>query len=225
MPDRPLSELNNKTLLWEHRISHVNWSRGNRGGNEATADRAKEAIRWFLVHNAVVKEMLRRGMNHRSPIKNTRASSPRALRKDMQLCRGCPAYGKYVPPEGPKDAEIALVGESPGKEEAEAGRPFVGAAGQRLMKILEKLGKKREEVYLTNAVKCYVASGRIKTAMVIACRPWLQRELAMLKPKRVIALGNVALLALGGRAIRAPHPVARIRGVAEKIRKAIGGPK
>jgi len=145
-----------------------------------------------------------------------------ALKADLTVCQMC-GRRKMVPPEGSAKAKAIVVGESPGGEEVERGRPFVGTAGRRLAKVLDSLGLAREDVYLTNAVKCYF--GRRPTAREIEnCRGWLLRELRLVgKGKRVVALGKVAARALAGtRARRAPHPVARQRRVAARIRKALG---
>lgn len=173
-------------------------------------------------HGQLAREMVRRGMKHASPLEKTSPQSIGALKADLSVCQLC-GRRKVVLPEGSRAAKVTVVGESPGREEVDQGRPFVGVAGQRLMKVLDSLGLAREDVYLTNAVKCYL--GRRPTAREIQnCRQWLLRELRLVgKGKRVVALGRVAVKALTGvRARAAPHPVARVRRVTAQVRRALG---
>jgi uracil-DNA glycosylase len=121
-----------------------------------------------------------------------------------------------VPGEGPPDAEIAFVGEQPGDQEDLQGRPFVGPAGRLFDRALADAGLAREEVYLTNAVKHFKfekrGSRRIHSkptaGEVKHYRWWLERELELIKPKIVVALGATAVLALAGKSI----PITRARG-------------
>ncbi len=109
--------------------------------------------------------------------------------------------------EGPLGAELMLIGEAPGEREAMLKRPFVGKAGKNLDRFLELAALSREEIYITNAVKIRPTktgrTGRISnrppTREEIAWfRPWLLREIAMVRPKMVATLGNVPLRALVG---------------------------
>ena len=95
------------------------------------------------------------------------------------------------------EAKVIVVGESPTREEAEAGRPFVGHAGGRLRKVLDRLGLSRSEVYLTNAVKC-VLGRKPADSEIRNCRPWLMREMALVgKGKPVVGMGKMAIRGLG----------------------------
>lgn len=113
-----------------------------------------------------------------------------------------------VPGEGPDDPPIAFVGEQPGDQEDLAGRPFVGPAGQLLDRAMQEAGIERAEVYLTNAVKHFKYAPRGKRRIhqkpnageVAHYRWWLKEELALVRPRLVVALGATALLALSGRA-------------------------
>ncbi|MCK0209252.1 UdgX family uracil-DNA binding protein [Starkeya koreensis] len=120
--------------------------------------------------------------------------------------------------EGPLNPRLALVGEQPGDQEDEAGRPFVGPAGQLLMKALGEAGLTREAVYLTNAVKHFKFVQRGKRRLhqkptageVKHYRWWLEKELDFVRPRLVVALGGTAALALTGKALavtreRGPH--------------------
>jgi DNA polymerase len=118
--------------------------------------------------------------------------------------------------EGPPGAAVALVGEQPGDEEDRAGRPFVGPAGAVLDEALARAGIARAGVYVTNAVKHFKFEPRGKRRIhqapdareVAACNPWLEAELALVRPRVVVALGNTA-----ARALRAPRgPLAALRG-------------
>ena len=109
-----------------------------------------------------------------------------------------------------------LVGEQPGDAEDVAGRPFVGPAGKLLDKALEEAGLDRREVYVTNVVKHFKWEPRGKrrihakpnSAEIVACRPWLETEIAMVKPHILVCLGATAAQALLGRTFR----VSRERG-------------
>ncbi len=112
--------------------------------------------------------------------------------------------------EGRLDARICLIGEAPGEKEDEAGRPFVGKAGKQLDEFLTVSGINREEVYITNAVKFRPTSegkkglvNRTPTkAEIEAFRPYLLRELNILKPEIVVTLGNTPLFAVTGKNLR-----------------------
>ncbi len=130
-------------------------------------------------------------------------------------CKKCELY-KYrknpVPGEGRKDAEIMFVGEAPGAREDETGRPFVGAAGKLLTELLGKIGLKREDVYITNVVKCRPPNNRDPTEEEIrACSPYLMKQIQLIKPKIIVALGRHAgrfLFEQGGlkwRSMKAVH--------------------
>jgi uracil-DNA glycosylase family protein len=123
---------------------------------------------------------------------------------------------KAVLGEGPKNPAIAFVGEQPGDQEDQQGRPFVGPAGQILNRALEEAGIDRDGTYLTNAVKHFkfVQRGKRRlhqtptAAEIRHYRWWLGHELNFVKPRLVVTLGASAALALEGRAI----PIGRNRG-------------
>lgn len=126
-----------------------------------------------------------------------------ALQKAAQGCQGCPLYldgTQTVFGEGPKNARLILVGEQPGRAEDREGRPFVGPAGKHLDQALREAGLNRDEIYVTNAVKHFKNEGGVgKTPLVPeiqACRPWLEREIEILEPELVIALGATAARSL-----------------------------
>ncbi|KRG43647.1 DNA polymerase [Stenotrophomonas panacihumi] len=132
-----------------------------------------------------------------------------AMAQDLAACRRCPLWEpatQAVRGEGPSTARIMLVGEQPGDAEDLTGRPFVGPAGQLLDDVLRGLGLDRRAMFVTNAVKHFRFEQRGKRrlhrnperAHVHACGPWLQRELALVQPRVVVALGGTAALALFG---------------------------
>jgi uracil-DNA glycosylase len=134
-------------------------------------------------------------------------------------CRRCPLWEhatQAVAGEGPAGALVMLVGEQPGDQEDLAGRPFVGPAGQLLDRALGEAGLGRERVYVTNAVKHFKYEPRGKRRIhqkpgageVTACRFWLDRELALVQPRLVVALGATAARAVLGREVA----VTRLRG-------------
>ena len=106
--------------------------------------------------------------------------------------------------EGPRNARLLLVGEQPGDEEDIAGRPFVGPAGRLLRQLLEEAGIDASKVYITNAVKHFSWELRGKRRLhktpaqreIAACRGWLEREIALIAPRAIVALGASALGAL-----------------------------
>jgi uracil-DNA glycosylase family protein len=143
-----------------------------------------------------------------------------ALREAVPDCRGCDLYlraTQAVFGEGAPRARVMMVGEQPGEEEDVAGRPFVGPAGRLLDRMLDAAGVPRVEIYLTNAVKHFKWIPRGKRRLhqkpnggqVEACKPWLEAELAVVKPEVLVLLGATAAQALLGRAFK----VTRSRGV------------
>jgi DNA polymerase len=99
-----------------------------------------------------------------------------------------------VPGDGPPDAGVVIIGEGPGRNEDLQGRPFVGAAGKQLDELLKHARLSRDEVYITNVVKCRPPENRRPTgAEADACRPYLERQLGLLRPKVVVLLGDSAL--------------------------------
>ena len=116
------------------------------------------------------------------------------LVKKIAECRRCPLHRSRknpVPGEGPLDAEVMFVGEAPGKNEDEQGRPFVGAAGSLLNKLLAEAGLRREEVYITNVVKCRPPGNRDPTDEEIeACLPYLLEQIRIIRPRVIVALGR-----------------------------------
>jgi uracil-DNA glycosylase family protein len=136
-----------------------------------------------------------------------------SLRQAVQGCRGCSLYAnatQAVFGEGPAKAEIVMVGEQPGDQEDRRGKPFVGPAGRILSQGLEEAGIDRTQVFVTNVVKHFKFERRGKRRIhkrpaaeeIKACRPWLDAELDVVKPKALVALGATAAQDLFGRSFR-----------------------
>jgi uracil-DNA glycosylase family 4 len=133
---------------------------------------------------------------------------------EVSVCPKCPlAKGrlKAVPGEGPPDAKVMLIGEAPGYHENQQGRPFVGPAGQFLSELLAVAGLKREDVFITNIVRCRPPGNRDPQPDEIeACSEYTNRQMAALKPRIVVTLGRFSLARfLPGQRIAAIHGVPR----------------
>jgi uracil-DNA glycosylase family protein len=135
------------------------------------------------------------------------------LREAAKSCHGCDLYRhatQVVFGEGRTHAAIFLVGEQPGDREDQLGRPFVGPAGQLLDKCLEMAGIDRSTVYVTNAVKHFKWEPRGKIRLhkkpssleIAACRPWLEKEIAAVRPQVIVCLGATAAQDLLGPQFR-----------------------
>ena len=135
------------------------------------------------------------------------------LRDAAAECTACPLYRnatQTVFGEGPEQARVMFVGEQPGDSEDLAGHPFVGPAGKLLDRCMKEAGIDRSRAYVTNAVKHFkfVPRGtrrihsKPSSMEIAACFPWLEAEIAALKPRVVVALGATAAQALFGKAFR-----------------------
>ncbi len=115
----------------------------------------------------------------------------------VEACTDCPlsrGRTKAVPGEGPSNAQVMFIGEAPGFNEDQQGRPFVGAAGHFLEELLGSAGIKRADVFITNVVKCRPPNNREPLpAEISACRKYLERQIALLQPRLVVTLGRYSL--------------------------------
>ena len=108
-------------------------------------------------------------------------------------CRLCEKRSNIVIGEGDPKAAIMFIGEGPGREEDETGRPFVGAAGRLLDKMIGAIDLKREEVYIANIVKCRPPGNRTpELSEAEACLPYLRAQFALIRPKIIVCLGATA---------------------------------
>jgi DNA polymerase len=121
----------------------------------------------------------------------------RNIAEDVSGCKKCDLHHsreKGVPGEGPSDAEIMLIGEGPGFHENMQGRPFVGAAGDLLVELLDSIGLKREQVFITNVVKCRPPSNRDPSLEELqACSSYLDKQIQVINPKVIVTLGRYSM--------------------------------
>jgi len=114
-----------------------------------------------------------------------------------EKCRLCETRRNAVPGEGPSHSMVMFVGEAPGEQEDDQGRPFVGAAGKLLTELLESVGLRRDDVFITNTVKCRPPNNRPpRKDESAACRNYLERQLRLLRPRVICPMGNSAIRAL-----------------------------
>lgn len=124
-------------------------------------------------------------------------------------CRLATGRQHVVVGEGPARAAVAVVGEAPGAEEDRTGRPFVGPAGRLLDQLLESVGLPRDEVYICNVLKCRPPNNRNPYPDEIdACAPYLERQLELVGPQVILAVGTFAAQTL----LRTTLPIGRLRG-------------
>ena len=154
-----------------------------------------------------------------APVPET--SSLKELAEAAKKCTACHLYKRgtqTVFGEGPKNATIMLIGEQPGDYEDVAGKPFVGPAGKIMDRALEEAGIDRKHVYVTNAVKHFKWEPRGKRRIhqkpnsreIAACRPWLEAELRLVKPKLVVCLGATAGQTVFGPTFRVTRERGRV---------------
>lgn len=148
-------------------------------------------------------------------------SSLAEVREASRDCTACHLYKRATQTvfgEGPKGAAMMLVGEQPGDYEDVAGKPFVGPAGRIMDQALEEAGIDRKRVYVTNAVKHFKWEPRGKRRIhrkpnsreIAACRPWLEAELRLVKPKLLVCLGATAAQAIFGPSFRVTRERGRV---------------
>jgi len=129
---------------------------------------------------------------------------------DCDLCR---TRTRAVPGEGPPNAEVLFVGEAPGFYEDQQARPFVGPAGRFLDELIASAGLRRDQVFITNVVKCRPPNNRDPLpGEVDACRKYLQRQIELIQPKIIVSLGRYSLAWFSPRdAISKVHGQAKVR--------------
>lgn len=128
-------------------------------------------------------------------------------------CRLAEGRTQVVFGSGNPDAELMFVGEVTGADEDRQGLPLVGAAGELLTKIIQAIERTREEVYIANVVKCRPPGDRdAKPDEVATCRGYLDKQIALVRPRILVALGRVAALTLLGNEVGNDAPIGRMRG-------------
>ena len=128
------------------------------------------------------------------------------IKQNVIECTKCELYKtriNSVPGKGNFKSDVIFVGEAPGRNEDKNGEPFVGAAGKRLSAALEEVGVSREDIYITNVVKCRPPNNRVpNTTERDTCKEYLKKEISIIKPKIICVLGNTAFNSvLGGSEI------------------------
>jgi len=146
-----------------------------------------------------------------------------ALRAEIGPCTRCKLHtlgrSQVVFGVGNPNASLMFVGEAPGADEDRLGEPFVGRAGQLLTKIIEAIGLQRSDVYIANVIKCRPPGNRNPEPDEVAtCEPFLLRQIDLVQPKVIVALGTFAAHAL----LKTDAPISRIRGHVHDFR---GGAK
>lgn len=118
------------------------------------------------------------------------------LQRQVATCQSCPLHAtrtQTVFGVGSKTAEIVFIGEAPGQQEDLQGEPFVGRAGQLLNQMLFAIGLKREDIYITNILKCRPPNNRDPNPEEVKhCMPFLKKQLQLLKPKLIVSLGRIS---------------------------------
>ncbi len=161
---------------------------------------------------AVTVTMPKRLLTKQLDLISPKATLPE-LREAAKSCKNCDLWKlgtQTVFGEGAAHSKLMLVGEQPGDQEDLSGKPFVGPAGKLLDKALDEAGIDRKKVYVTNAVKHFKWEPRGKRRIhkkpnateIAACRPWLDAEIAAIKPKVIVCLGATAAQALLGKDFR-----------------------
>jgi uracil-DNA glycosylase family 4 len=143
----------------------------------------------------------------------TAAEALVAIREDIGDCTRCKLHTlgrtQVVFGVGNPDADLMFVGEAPGADEDEQGIPFIGRAGQLLTKIIEAIDLRREDVYIANIIKCRPPQNRNpEPDEVASCEPFLFRQIEVIKPKVIVALGKYAAQTL----LQRETPISRLRG-------------
>ncbi|MCK5450478.1 MAG: uracil-DNA glycosylase [Candidatus Omnitrophica bacterium] len=157
-----------------------------------------------------ISEMEIRSVKKKKTIKKT--SVLQDIEKEIEGCSKCSlseTRKNVVTGAGSSKARLMFVGEAPGRDEDEQGRPFVGRAGQLLTKIIEAIGLKREDVFIANILKCRPPANRNPLpSEIAACTPYLKKQIEILKPQVICALGKFAAQTL----LETETPISRLRG-------------
>ncbi|RKX46266.1 MAG: uracil-DNA glycosylase [Thermotogae bacterium] len=148
------------------------------------------------------------------------------LEEKIKTCRKCPLgelRTNAVPGSGSYGAKIMFVGEAPGYWEDQKGLPFVGRAGKVLDELLAGIGLKREEVYITNVVKCRPPNNRDPTEEEInACSPYLDKQIDIIRPKIIVPLGRHSMTYILKKFSFEPEPISKIHGKIFEARTLFG---
>jgi DNA polymerase len=155
-----------------------------------------------------------------------RGAALEAVADEIRVCTRCRLHetrAKAVPGEGNPDTEVVFIGEGPGRDENQAGRPFVGASGRLLTELIGSVGWRRDDVFITNVVKCWPPGNRDpQPDEIAACAPFLERQLAILDPAVVVTAGKHSLsVFMPGERIGRVHGTTRPADPATGARDAL----
>ncbi len=155
-----------------------------------------------------------------------RGAALEAIAAEIRECTRCRLHeqrARTVPGEGSPDTEVVFVGEGPGRDENQAGRPFVGASGRLLTELIESVGWRRDDVFITNVVKCWPPGNRDpQPDEIAACAPFLRRQLEVLDPAVVVTAGKHSLgVFMPGERIGRVHGTSRPADPATGARDAL----
>jgi DNA polymerase len=178
----------------------------------AGARRAPEAAPELVAPAALPPAALQGSAHAKSPDNAERAAELTALANTVAGCTRCrlsQGRSKVVFASGNPNADLMLIGEGPGAEEDRQGLPFVGPAGELLNRILQAIEIQRDDVYIANIVKCRPPGNRDpQPDEVAACRGYLEKQIALVQPRVIVALGKVAAQTLLGN----ESPIGQMRG-------------
>jgi uracil-DNA glycosylase family 4 len=139
------------------------------------------------------------------------------LYREIATCQRCNLHKtatRAVPGEGPENAQLMFIGEAPGFHEDQQGRPFVGAAGQFLESLLESINMTRQQVYIANVIKHRPPENRDPfPGEILACRPWIEKQIESIKPKMVVTLGRHSMeMFFPGKSVSKIHGTSQMKG-------------
>lgn len=189
------------------------------------AMRAEMPLKYWksLPETDIISELIREAperLNKMAERQNRKANPPDSndldeVRAAAKTCDACPLFEKatqMVFGEGPKDAAVMIIGEQPGDQEDLGGRPFIGPAGEVFHRAMQNIGFGREKVYLTNSVKHFKwkpgPPGKPRLhqkpsgSEMHACRPWVEKEIEIVKPRVIVCMGATAATVLLGRVVK-----------------------
>lgn len=173
-------------------------------------DRLKKAA--MNDETAAAKEAPTAPVTSSEPDTEVKDDSLERIAKEIGACTACglaPTRTNTVPGEGDPQAKLLFIGEAPGAEEDKEGRPFIGRAGKLLTDMIVAMGLTRESVFIANVVKCRPPGNRNPMPDEVACcEPFLLRQIAMIKPDYICALGAVSAHAL----LKTKTPIGQLRG-------------
>jgi len=132
----------------------------------------------------------------------TREKELNEKQKKIHSCRLCPLHEtrtNAVPGEGPANAQLFFIGEAPGAQEDETGRPFVGRSGKLLISIIKEIGLSREDVFISSILNCRPPKNRTpKRSEIELCRPYVEKQIELINPRILVLLGRIAISSMVG---------------------------